>query len=548
MTDRPIMTSPQNGSATQALYRRFRAQTFADMVGQAAVVQTLRNAVRLGRVGHGFLFVGPRGTGKTSMARILAKAVNCTDLRDGEPCDVCPSCVSIREGRALDVIELDAASNNKVDDMRELVPRVYTGAADLRNKVFIIDEVQRIKEGWDVLLKTLEEPPEGVLFIFCTTDPSQIRPAVVSRLQRFTFRPLTVPEIEGKLRRILDAEGRDVEPAAVALIAQMAGGGMRDAESMLDQVLVSADDPITAAAIAELLGLADAEAVDAFIDALVGGDVLAGVGVLDGLEAEGRDLVAFSEQVVARLRATLVERLSGASGQVRGSARPLAETARRLTGIDASRSGLGGYRWQLELCLLGAAVDGSAVSPLDHAETVRDRAPVAEQAPRRAERGPRPTQPTPPPVAAAAAEPAASSPPPSPPPGPESGSALPSALAPASDAGIAAVRAAWPRIVAAIGSNPANRPLVSTCRPVEMRDGFLVLGFPEDQAFMRDIAERKRLVLEDGIAAVVGRPVAVRCVVTNLELVEPVDSGEGDLVAQARRIFGGELTGVEDID
>ena len=160
------------------------------MVGQAAVVQTLRNAVRLERVGHGFLFVGPRGTGKTSMARILAKAVNCTDLRDGEPCDACPSCVSIREGRALDVIELDAASNNKVDDMRELVPRVYTGAADLRHKVFIIDEVQRIKEGWDVLLKTLEEPPAGVLFIFCTTDPSQIRPAVVSRLQRFTFRPL----------------------------------------------------------------------------------------------------------------------------------------------------------------------------------------------------------------------------------------------------------------------------------------------------------------------------------------------------------------------
>jgi DNA polymerase-3 subunit gamma/tau len=156
------------------------------------------------------------------MARIMAKAVNCTDLWDGEPCDACPSCVSIREGRALDVIELDAASNNKVDDMRELVPRVYTGAADLRRKVFIIDEVQRIKEGWDVLLKTLEEPPEGVLFIFCTTDPSQIRPAVVSRLQRFTFRPLASAEIEGKLERILVAEGRTVEPEALALIARLA--------------------------------------------------------------------------------------------------------------------------------------------------------------------------------------------------------------------------------------------------------------------------------------------------------------------------------------
>ena len=244
-------------SLVPSLYRRFRAQTFDQIVGQTAVVTTLRNAVRLDRLSHGFLFVGPRGTGKTSMARILAKAVNCTDLRDGEPCDACPSCVSIREGRALDVIELDAASNNRVDDMRELLPRVYTTASDLRRKVFIIDEVQRIKEGWDVLLKTLEEPPDGVLFIFCTTDPSQIRPAVVSRLQRFTFRPLTIEEIEGKLGRILASEGRVADADALELIARLAAGGMRDAESMLDQVLGNADDPIDAAPpVRDLLGLA----------------------------------------------------------------------------------------------------------------------------------------------------------------------------------------------------------------------------------------------------------------------------------------------------
>ena len=154
------------------------------------VVETLRNAARLGRVSHGLLFVGPRGTGKTSMARIVAKAVNCLNPVDGEPDDTCEPCVAIREGRALDVVELDAASNNRVDDMRDLLPRVYTAPSDLARKVFIIDEVQRIKEGWDVLLKTLEEPPDDVFFIFCTTDPSQIRPAVISRLQRYTFKPL----------------------------------------------------------------------------------------------------------------------------------------------------------------------------------------------------------------------------------------------------------------------------------------------------------------------------------------------------------------------
>ncbi len=568
MTDNPT-TMSQGGGASQALYRRFRAQTFSQIVGQDAVVQTLRNAVRLDRVGHGFLFVGPRGTGKTSMARIMAKAVNCTDLHDGEPCDACPSCTAIREGRALDVIELDAASNNKVDDMRELVPRVYTGAADLRRKVFIIDEVQRIKEGWDVLLKTLEEPPEGVLFIFCTTDPSQIRPAVVSRLQRFTFRPLSVPEIEGKLGRILEAEGRTVEPDAIALVARMADGGMRDAESMLDQVLVSADDPITAASIQDLLGLADAELVDRFITALVDGDVLAGIEILDSLEAEGRDLVAFSEQLVTRLRALLVERMSQRSAADRTGARPLAHAARRLTGIDASRSGLGGYRWQLELCLLAAAEDSD----------MRAAAPTASVAPPAPPRAPEPTASTAPPAPSRAAEsltrptPPPAKPKPAGPPaahpkpdaaGPNPGAAgpapppaasssppapKPAAAAPAGSRGdIAAIREAWPQIVSAIGSNPANRPLVTSCRPVEVSDGILVLGFPEDQAFMRDIAERKRLVLEEGIESVIGRSIAVRCVATNLELVEPVDSGEGDLVSQAKRIFDGELAGVEDID
>ncbi len=531
------MPTTEAAATHTAIYRRFRAQTFSQMVGQHAVVETLRNAVRLDRLSHGLLFVGPRGTGKTSTARILAKAVNCTDLRDGEPCDTCPSCISIREGRAMDVVELDAASNNRVDDMRELVPRVYTTAADLRRKVFIIDEVQRIKEGWDVLLKTLEEPPDGVLFIFCTTDPSQIRPAVVSRLQRFTFRPLTTDEIEGKLTRILTSEGRVADQDALALIARLAAGGMRDAESLLDQVLATSDAVVDADGVRDLLGLAPEDAIEHFVDALAHGDVLAGIEVLDQLEGEGRDVIAFSEQVVGRLRERLVAAMTSRGD---GAAiAMLAGAARRLTGIDASRSGLGGYRWQLELALLAGAPAAAPAAPTRSAPAPPTRAdPVTS---------PRPDRPA---VARAAAAPAAppsvARPPvpakPVPTPAP-----TPASVGPAGGDLLQDVQDHWPEIVAWIGRNPANKPLVENCRPVEVRDGVVILGFPENQPFLREKAEQRRQPLEDGLAHVLGRPVGVRCVVANVELADTGQREDLDLVAQARKVFGGELADVGDI-
>ena len=523
------------------------------------MVETLRNAVRLDRLSHGFLFVGPRGTGKTSMARILAKAVNCPNAVDGEPDDTCEACAAIREGRALDVVEIDAASNNTVDDMRELLPRVYTATADLRRKVFIIDEVQRITQGWDVLLRTLEDPPDDVLFIFCTTEPGKIRPAVLSRVQRFTFRPLTVDEISGKLERILADEGRTAEPAAIALVADLAAGGMRDAESMLDQLLAADDETLTVAAVRDMLGLADEQAVRAFVDALVRPDALAGIRLLDVLEAQGRDLTGFADQVVVAMRQLLVARLAGRSTDdpaLTGVAPAhVAEIARRLAALDANRIGAGGYRFQLELILLEQVPAGEVAAVPVGAPAVK--AAVAAGAPKPAAPPPAVAQADPPKAAKVAPASTAKAVPPAPAkadvapaveaPAPAA-SAAPKAPAPGDEA-LERLRQRWPEFVERVSANPMLKPVVAACRPVEVRDGVVVLGFPEETPFYREKAEQRRAALEAGVEAVLGRPYGVRCVTTNLEALPPlpVKAEDPDLVARFREIFAGDLADVAEI-
>jgi DNA polymerase III subunit gamma/tau len=540
----PAPTTQTSTAPHQALYRRWRAQTFAQIVGQEAVVETLRNAVRSDRVAHAILFVGPRGTGKTSLARIVAKALNCTNLQDGDPCDACPSCVAIREGRALDLIEIDAASNRGIDAIRELRERIHYAPTDLRRKVYILDEAHQItRDAWNALLKSLEEPPDFVVFMFASTHPQEFPPAILSRLQRYDVRRLTVAEIEGKLGRILDADGRSAEPAAIHLIARLAAGGMRDAESMLDQLLASGGERLDEARVRDLLGLAEAEVIRAFVDALVAGDAVAGIRILDELEDRGRDARVFLDQVVEAIRAELVAALSapGSAGQ----ARRLAASARRLAAIDPNRAGTGGLRLQLELALFA-----DAGAPAESAPAPRIVASPAEATPARPTPVAQPTAGRPAATTRRSAQRPAAEPDTTDttasPPIPAAALASAPVTGAAPSAELATLLERWPELVASV--RPATRAVVSWCRPLSVDGAVVTLGFPEAKAFLKDHAERKRPDLEAAVAQFLGRPVTVRCVATNLDLVSPPPDDEAAFVLnEARRIFADDLLDVGEV-
>jgi DNA polymerase-3 subunit gamma/tau len=266
-----------------ALYRRYRSARFADLVGQDVIATTLRNEVRAGSLAHAYLFTGIRGTGKTSTARILARAVNCLKLEDGEPCNVCSACLEITDGSSVDVLEIDAASNRGIDEMRELREKVKYLPAALRCKVYIIDEAHMLTtEAWNAFLKTLEEPPSHVLFVLATTEPHKVPETVRSRVQRFDFRRVSADDLAAHLVRILAAEGTDAEGNAVALLARAAQGSVRDALSMLDQALAGGDRPLTDATVRRALGVADPGTLHALMHALAGGD---GAGALRAVAA-----------------------------------------------------------------------------------------------------------------------------------------------------------------------------------------------------------------------------------------------------------------------
>jgi DNA polymerase-3 subunit gamma/tau len=327
----------------QALYRTWRPNKFEDVVGQEAIVKTLVAQVESGRIAHAYLFCGSRGTGKTTTAKILARAINCMNpLPGADPCGACEACTAIEEERSMDVVEIDAASNNGVDEIRDLREKIQYPPSTGRYKVYIIDEVHMLSTGaFNALLKTLEEPPAHAVFILATTEPQKLPATILSRCQRFDFRRIPSKLIEERLWKVIRASGASAEDEAVQLIARSAEGGMRDALSLLDTCM--SEDVLTATRVREALGASGREMMYEFADALIGADAGRALTLIARAMDAGRDPQVFAREVTGHLRALLLAQ------SVKDGLEDLLETTReeaaRLTAQAAGAPAAGLTRW-----------------------------------------------------------------------------------------------------------------------------------------------------------------------------------------------------------
>jgi DNA polymerase-3 subunit gamma/tau len=295
-----------------ALYRKYRPQTFADVVGQEAVVRTLSNAISAGKVRQAYLFAGPRGTGKTSLARILAKSVNCAHGPTPTPDNTCHACVAISNGSSLDVIEMDAASQRGIDDIREIRDRVILQPVEGRSKVYILDEAHQLTDAaWNALLKLIEEPPPHLLFVFCTTELQKVLPTVRSRCQTFVFQRPRLPDLLEVLRQVADGEGMEVPDAALALVARSARGSFRDGVSTLDQLAAATGGAISVQDVLQLLGAVEEEVLFRLCDLVVEQNAAGALVFLEELSEGGQDLGRLVIELLEHLRALMLVQHTG---------------------------------------------------------------------------------------------------------------------------------------------------------------------------------------------------------------------------------------------
>ncbi|MBM4446059.1 MAG: DNA polymerase III subunit gamma/tau [Chloroflexi bacterium] len=530
---------------SQVFYRKWRPQTLSQVVGQEHVTQTLRHAVASGRVAHAYLFCGPRGTGKTSTGRILAKAINCLNPEEGEPCNGCALCKAINEGSAPDIIEIDAASNRGIDEIRDLREKVNYSPNLARYKVYIIDEVHMItKEASNAFLKTLEEPPPHAIFILATTEPHKVLPTILSRCQRFDFHRLSQSSVISKLNLVCEKEDVHIVPEALRLIAKVTTGSLRDAENLLEQLVTYYGHEIELHQVQEMLGISGDLRIGELAKNIVNKDITAGLKTINSITSDGLDLRQFNRELVDYLREMLLVK-SGSEEVIDVTSDDLIEikelaanasldylltAVKRFGEIDLRLDNYSPLPLELALvdCILSVAGDKQLVKP-KQSESEK-LATVASRPTKSTRSAPKAKAPTPAESTEIEAEPSGTK-------------GTPEAM---SSPEIDQLRDRWKDFVNAMRGEGSKGNLDaflrSACEPLAIEDNTLILGFYHEfhKKYIED--PKYRHLVEKKLREVFGRSYQVRCVLTNPSGKVKMET-ESPLVKTAKESYGAKVVG-----